>query len=455
MNETARLRIALATSCLISIAVAAGCRSVAHPNVVLILVDTLRADHLSLYGYERKTSPHLDRLAETAFVFEDAHSGASCTFPSVNSILTSKHPVYFLGQDGHRKGLLPDSRSLAEAFAEAGFRTLAVSASPIVRHTPSKNNPHGGFGKGFDLFDEDCLWKPAACVNKKALSLLDDGNDASAPFFLYLHYMDPHDPYRPPKSSPKRFNAPYDGHAFIARGDPNPIARALYVERGVVDVQAQDLKHLELLYDEEIAYFDTHLEVLLDALRERGLLENAVILLASDHGEEFMEHDLIKHCRGVFDTVTRTPLVLWLSGAEEGAHIDHPVQNLDIAPTLLDLASVPFDRASFDGRSLRPLMDGTGSHSRYAFSSQGVLRSVYDGHHKLVVNRRTKRARLFDLDSDPREMRDVSGEEPRVVQRLTRMLKANLRAIQDDDAERSIRLAEDAEQQLRALGYLQ
>ncbi|HZI63486.1 MAG TPA: sulfatase-like hydrolase/transferase, partial [Thermoanaerobaculia bacterium] len=193
-------------------------------NVVLVLVDTLRADHVGAYGYGRPTTPNFDAFAAQGILFERAWSQAACTFPSVNSLLTSRYPARFLGQPGGAMGIPPEQPALPEILGRAGYATAAVSASPIVRRTPTRFNPGGGFGRGFERFDESCLWRDASCVTARARAEL---GQLRPPFFLYLHYMDPHGPYQPPAGAPRRFAGKCAGPDFICRGDPNPIARML------------------------------------------------------------------------------------------------------------------------------------------------------------------------------------------------------------------------------------
>ena len=166
-------------------------------NIVIVMVDTLRADHMSAYGYERETTPFIDQFASQGFVFEHARSQASCTFPSVNSLLTSRNPAIFTRQEADQLGIPDGYPSIAEILKEHGYRTIAVSASPIVRATPTNFNPNGGFDRGFDTFIEDTLWRPGAQVNRAINRELDAVEE---PFFLYAHFMEPHGPYRPPKS---------------------------------------------------------------------------------------------------------------------------------------------------------------------------------------------------------------------------------------------------------------
>ena len=212
----------------LGIAGAAAWRAYAPPrqalNVVVLLADTLRADHLSGYGYARPTTPNLDRFFAGGVVFHAARAQASCTYPSVNSILTSRYPSPFLTQPDKRMGIPADIPTIAEILSQNGYATIALSASPIIRKTGTKYNNNGGFDRGFDVFEEQCMWREARCLNEKLLPFLDR---TDKPFFAYLHYMDPHDPYRPPIWYRKRFGADYEGLDFVASGNPNPIADAI------------------------------------------------------------------------------------------------------------------------------------------------------------------------------------------------------------------------------------
>ncbi len=229
-------------------------------NVVLVLVDTLRADHLGAYGYSRPTSPALDRLAAESVLFTTARSQSACTFPSVNSLITSRHPIDFLGQPERRIGIPEDIPSLPEILSAHGYRTVAVSASPIVRKTPTKFNPHGGYHRGFDIFDEDCHRESARCLNEKSSRYLDELQHAQ-PFFLYPHYYGPHAPYSPPVDYQRQFGSHYAGRkGFIRRGDPWTIQSRIYREKVPHRVTDEDVQHLVDLYDDEIVRLPGHPE---------------------------------------------------------------------------------------------------------------------------------------------------------------------------------------------------
>jgi arylsulfatase A-like enzyme len=278
-------------------------------NLIIVLVDTLRADHMSLYGYDRPTTPFIDRFASEAIVFDRTRAQASCNYPSVNSLFTSRYPFYFYIHAEGQMGIPVEYPTIAEMLQARGYHTIAVSASPIVRATPSKENPDGGFGAGFDVFDETCLWMQAECINERALQLV---AEAREPFFLYLHYMDPHGHYAPPKGYVKRFAGQYDGHDFIAKGNYSPIGKMIYGGGPEVEITDRDMQHLVDLYDDEIRYVDSMFERLIDSLQGDGLLDRTALIFTSDHGEEFLEHGHVGHCRGVWDTLTRVPLLMKL-----------------------------------------------------------------------------------------------------------------------------------------------
>lgn len=437
--------------------VPAAARPAPRPNVVLVLVDTLRADHLTAYGYARETSPNLDALAGRAVLFEQARSQASCTFPSVNSLLTSRDPVLFLGQEGGRLGLPEGMPSLAEVLRDAGYSTAAVSASPVVRKSPTRFNPAGGFERGFEVFDEQCLWQSADCVNGRVEALLPG---LAPPYFLYLHYMEPHGPYRPPERHPRRWARPIEAPDFVLAGDPNPIADALYKQGKKAPVTERELAHLVDLYDEEIAYFDFELPRLLAALERSDAAGATVLAVASDHGEAFLEHGDVKHCHAPFDTQVRTPLLIRAPGMAAGRRVAAAVSNLDLAPTLLDLAGVERSRLALEGESLRPLLapgpSAGPAGARSSFSSQGPWRSVTDGRWKLLYDMARRSFALFDLAADPEELKDLAREQPAERDRLQKALYERLVRVEGSAAsEKSLALGEEAEKRLRALGYLQ
>jgi arylsulfatase len=424
-------------------------------NVVVLMVDTLRADRLSFYGYGRPTAPRLAELARSGVVFREARSQAGCTYPSVSSILTSRWPQHFLnGQDTHGMAIPPGTPSVAELLERSGYATAAVSASIVVRKTPSRVNRQGGFGRGFQSFDESCLERAADCVNERAGSLLDR---LPEPFFLYLHYLDPHQPYQPPADHPRRF-APLDTQArrWVRRGNPNQIVRHLY-EGDPKDFEPADAEYLSDLYDDEIAYLDARLAELFDRLRRGGRLERTIVVLLSDHGEELLDHGEWGHCRNLaYETVLHTPLVFWIPGGPRGERSGLAL-NVDVVPTLLDLLGLAHAPGAFAGKSLRPLLEHDRPVHEAAFALQGASRVATDGRYKLWLDLGGAAPRLFDLlagEARATEPKVAAGYDRRAVARLRSSLLGWMDQQEGGRQADNLRRARENTAQLKALGYL-
>jgi len=416
------------------------------PNVVFILVDTLRADHLSCYGYSRQTSPNLDRFAADNLLFLNNYSQASCTFPSVNSMLTSQYAFEFYGK---AMGI-PDEMPYLPAILDAhGYRTMAISASPIMRDKPSRFNPDGGFGRGFDEFVERMAWAPASRVHRVTMDSL---RWVRKPFFAYLHYMDPHGPYQPPHDFERRFAKDYQGPEFIVQGKPNPIEAMLYNDGPKVEFTERDIQHLVDLYDDEIAYFDEWFGRLIEKLSSRSWWDNTLVVIAADHGEEFLEHGHIKHCRCLYDTQTHTPLIIKLPGQSAKGTRKALTQNLDLVPTILDVLGIPYDGLGFKGQSLRPLFQTDAPINPVAFSAQGSLRSVNDLESKLIVDLSKDQQEFYDLVKDPGEMENLVDRQPQKLQDLATILTEWLHRNQ---AAGDLEKSQASQELLRSLGYIQ
>ena len=445
-----RRRLLPALACVATLA-AAGCGPElprGRWNVLVVVVDTLRADRLGAYGYGLPTSPNFDALAAGSYLFTDARAQAPCTFPSVNSLLTSRYPAAFLGQAGGAMGIPAATPALPELLAARGWATAAVSASPIVRKTPSRHNPSGGFARGFDSFDERCEWKNGACVTGAAVDALAELRE---PFFLYVHYLDPHGHYNPPPEYRRRFQRGKAQLPWVRRGNPNPIADMLYKGGPPVAWDAADIEFLLGLYDGEVAYFDHELGRLLGAVRGRGLLDRTIVALVADHGESFLEHGHVKHCRTLYDTELKTPLLLRLPGQEQGARIAGPAANLDLLPTLFDLLGLPAEGQGFEGRSLTPRLVADDAPGALSFAAIGPLRSVNDERFKLIHDLGKGTWEMYDLAADPGERRDVLRQERRAFTRLRDELLA---WVARTEGAEGLQRSREAEERLEALGYL-
>jgi arylsulfatase A-like enzyme len=451
-----------------------------RPNVLMILIDTLRADHMGIYGYSRATTPFIDRLAAGGTVFEQARAQASCTFPSVNSILSGRQPAIYHGQPDGKQGFLPGVPTLQEVLRTAGYRTLAVSSSTVVRKNPGPHNLGGGFDAGFEQFDERCLFRRSGCIAEAALELLEEIPATEAPYFLYAHYLDPHSPYDPPARFEGRFaarEARAGVRGFVRRGDLGRVRTFLRDGGDAIELTPAEKAHAVDLYDEDILSADDGVRVLLEAVERRdrrrhaaggaagGAPRDTLVVLVADHGEEFYDHGGIYHCSTTFDELVRTPMIFAGAGVAPG-RVNVAAQNVDVMPTILEWVGVPLPGVALDGVSrvskLRgPLAapddrtgagDGSGD---LAFSAQHVFRSITDGTWKLVLDVKARRGMLYHLPSDPAELRDVAEANRREFRRLYDDLLAHLDATEGGlGSVKSQEAMDESLQQLKALGYL-
>lgn len=411
-----------------------------RPNIIIYLVDALRADHLGAYGYLKPVSPEIDRFAREATLFEHAVAQSSWTRPSVASLFTGLWPhVHAVNQ---ARGRLPgEALTLAEILRSAGYRTAGFVTNPNV-------SPPTGLGQGFDhyawLKAEHRRWKRADEVNAAVFDWLGTATGGE-PFFLYVHPMDPHDPYDPTPEFRRRF-------AGDVPADFPTTPRARFAH------SPAELAHLRALYDAEIAFNDLHFGRLLKHLKERGLYDDSLIIFLSDHGEEFAEHGGWKHGRTLFAESVNVPLIVKYPAVRDGLRVAEPVQQVDVLPTILDYLGLE-PPASLPGRSLLPLQSGRRFEERqiltYLHRRGPILAGLLEGRWKLVQRRpdgAVGRTWIFDVASDPGERTSLAVEQPVVSGYLAVQLEARLRQLGLDAEEAD--LSDEIEEQLRALGYL-
>jgi len=305
------------------------------PNVLLICIDTLRADHLGCYGAERDTSPNLDRLAARSIRFVDASATACWTKPSVPSFLTGTYPLQhgvYQGsardEGGASSDVLPASAwTLAEAFSAAGYQTAAFVKNAQLRAGL-------GFEQGFDLYVDEA--GDAREIRWQASDWLAE-RDPARPFFLYLHLLDAHWPYDIPTEAARRWASP--GGVDFFRGDG---ARELRdaINGGELELTGEQRADLVALYDGAIRYVDGELGRLFAWLEREGVADDTLISVLSDHGEEFLEHGKIGHGHGLFENLLRVPWLLHVPG-RPAQEVAGSVSLVDVFPTLLAAAGLP------------------------------------------------------------------------------------------------------------------
>lgn len=324
-----------------------GCsREAERPDVLLVLLDALRADHLGCYGYERPTSPRIDAFAASGLMFRHAYSQAPWTKPSIPTLFTSLHPIQHGVYEGEARGsagalesdvLSEEAFTIAEAFGAAGYRTAAYV-----------NNAHlqasQGFAQGFGIYEQGSL--DAKEINRRFLEFADA--DRRRPFFAYLHYLDAHWPFRPEPPFDRLFPTPKGTLEFTKEEWRGLRDR---INDGIQSLGPEDRARLIALHDGAIAELDSRIGELLDALEARGALRRTVILLTSDHGEELFDHGKVGHGGTLFEEVLKIPMILAVPAGRRGEASDVVARTLDVFPTLLDAAGIPIPRG-LEGRSL-------------------------------------------------------------------------------------------------------
>ncbi|MYC09996.1 MAG: sulfatase, partial [Holophagales bacterium] len=305
-----------------------------RPNIVLYVVDTVRADRLGAYGYEKPTSPRLDAFAAGAVLFENAYAQSSWTRPAVASLFTGLLPPAHRTV-GRRSVLPEDAVTLAEILAANGYEGMGLVRNPNVSRA-------FGFAQGFTRFRSEDRERDETMLDRVRL-WLDERQHADGPFFLFLHAIDPHGPYDP---------APEFEEMFEAGGAPaqyRTVRYLLRLNRGEVEPEPGTAEALSRLYDAEVAQNDDAFGELLDELLVRGLDEDTAVIYVSDHGEEFAEHGRWEHGLSLYEEVLRVPLVMRLPGVPP-RRVAEPAQHVDVLPTLLGYVGI--EAPPTDGRDL-------------------------------------------------------------------------------------------------------
>ncbi|MAG69997.1 MAG: hypothetical protein CL471_06860 [Acidobacteria bacterium] len=442
------------TACLASLLAVAGCQGAPSHSVLLIVVDTLRADHLGVYGYDRPTSPHLDAWAEGGAVFEQAFATSPWTLPSVGTIFTGQLPSRHLagtfarGPDGRppdrsQFGQLDASLpTLAEAAAARGFATGAVINNAFL-------GPRFGLDRGFETYDfspaGNRRLRRADVVVDRALSWLGDRVDA--PFFLVLHLFDPHMQYDPPAATRGRFSS------ALPDTELPRVTERIRAALGRGDVFDRD--YLVALYDEEVLFVDQQLGRLFEWLASTDRANDMVVMLTSDHGEELFDHGGFEHGHTAYNELLRVPLVVRGPGVEAGRHAV-PVSGLDLFPTLLEaLGHAAAD--DLPGRSLWPALAGGGLIDRPLFAERTLYgaerQAVVSWPYKMTRRSDTDEVQLFDLSADAGERHDLASARPEDVERLHDVLQTALAAASGGTAA-EVDLDDETLEALRSLGYV-
>jgi len=448
----------------------------ARPNIIFILVDTLRADHVGCYGYKRDTTPTLDRLAAEGARFDQMIAASGWTMPSVMTMFTSIEPSLH-GAVSSKHALVRGVTTLAAELSKAGYQTVGFTSNPM---THSKF----GFGSGFDFYDDFTVLLSfelnlfdhveAHCgahgsvtnpvVNRTVLSWAKRRREPSKPLFLFLVYFDPHADYIPPPPYDRMFDPDFDGEVD---------GRQMY-RRSKDDVfSPRDQEHIRALYDGEIRHTDEHLRQLLGSLRELGIMDNALTLILSDHGEEFWDHGATLHGHTLYDELIHVPCILhWPGRIKPGQVIREQTGHIDVMPTLLTAAGVPVPQQCL-GRVWPTVARAStvvtapsttaapADRARPYFSETEVhapqLRAIRTPERKIIWDTNTSVRQAYNLADDPCELRNLADNMPATFTGLSRQLDRWWQQMQTCRsavaASESPKLSPQLLRQIKSMGY--
>jgi len=428
------------------------------PNVLLIVVDTLRSDRCSCYGYERPTTPFLDNLASQGVRFDSTYCPMPTTGPAHSTLFTSQYPIVH-GVTKNGFTLPGNVTTLAESFQNRGYETAAFVSSFAVNHK-------FGYSQGFGIYDDDFrganssfrakgIHQPgdqgyfdrrANETTDKALAWL-RGRESDRPFFLWLHYFDPHYPYDPPALFREEVAAqgpPYKGH---------PKKRSI-----------------DQSYDGEVLFTDREIERFIRTMDRLHPAEETLVVLTSDHGEGLLEHAWLEHGFYLFEEAMRIPLIMRYPGRiPAGKVVGGNVELMDVAPTILELTGAEDPIPRSQGRSLTSLIDGKGMARRereiflqrrfYESDTvsgkpvKGEKYAVISGKWKYIEARDEGTQELFDMEQDPREKKNLAADFPEKVGELSAVLQKIVRNLSDQASSANQSVSDEDAERLRSIGY--
>jgi len=443
-------------------------------NVILISIDTLRPDHLGIYGYHRNTSPHIDALAGEGLLFENHIATGPSTLISHASILTSLYPSAHRAEFSTYAPLNPAVLTLPEVLKMYQYQTAAFTGSGQMNHIY-------GLDQGFDTYN-DRGGKFTRTLNRSLAWLRAHGQ---RPFFLFIHSYVTHHPYTPPAPYHRMFYPEYPGKLGSRIG----ISLLQRINQGQLEVSDEDRRHIVAMYDGEIAYMDNRMGWFFQQLKKMGLWDRTLIVFTSDHGEEFNEHGMMGwHSHTLYDELLKTPLILrFPSGSPAGRRIADQTRGVDLFPTLLDLMEIEIPDG-LQGVSLTPLMvrpdtslELTAFSERESYGRPYKMeKSLRYGDYKFILSTPDRRPaggmerffqnlhispldssvrarEFYHLAADPGESRNLFQRQKRLgrefEQRIWEMTRLNLQVLGELEADR-ITIDEELEKRLRSLGYI-
>jgi len=444
-------------------------------NVIFILIDTLRPDHLGCYGYSRNTSPNIDGLANQGILFKNTIAQAPWTKPSVASFFTSTLPsTHGVTWRGRNETLPKSMLTLAEVLKQNGYRTAAFSDNPHITRS-------NGFDQGFDTFVENYsfLKGNAEPLTNKMLTWLRE--NAQEKHFIYIHYLDPHDPYQAPGTYRDMFlnKKEIDVSKTVKRGNTYVLNGESHLDRRMKEklksihpqdyplptplhISKKELNYLIGLYDGEIRYVDYQVGRIISVLKELKTYDKTTIIISSDHGEEFLEHGMFRHGYHLYDEIIKVPLIIISPHFNKTPlEIKTPVNLIDLMPTLLDLLNLPFP-GSMQGKSIIPLINQGKKAEPLSISEtswKGArAQSVSLSEWKHINDIRNERIELYNLGEDSGEKNNLYLKEDEKAEKLSHLLSniiSKAQPVTEKSKDKGKQLEKKQLDKLESLGYIQ
>ena len=437
-------------------------------NAILLTIDCLRADHLSCLGYHRETTPQLDRIAKRGILFLQAISNGNSTPTAFRPLLTST-PLSMYNDD---KYLSRYRVTIQEALKRNGFTTAAFHSNPYL-------SSYFGYSRGFDTFvgisdiKKDILiegikergvkslyyeflfrlrltsfrlkklykfskgepFARACTLNEMATSWIEKQDKN---FFVWIHYMDVHTPYVPPKEYLRLFTGSPPG----ILGELILYLKTKFERRKDLEmITEEDLKLLIDLYDAEIRYVDAQIGLFLENLREMGVLDETLIIITADHGEEFCEHGTFGHAKfHLYDELLHIPLIIYAPAWNKRKVIEEQVELMSIAPTIADILGLSEEKKHFMGKSLVPLIEDTEEGSEYVVSEASRSKISYrEPEWKCIFDCENGKIELYNLQNDPKERENIAQKEKEKVREFQQKLLKYKKLVEEERIKRKIK----------------
>jgi len=416
-------------------------------NVILISIDTLRANLLSCYGYDKMTSPNIDQFSEDSVLFRKCIAQAPSTLASHATIFTSLIPSHHQASFARMTALPKEIRTIAEILKAKGYKTISFNDGGQLA-------PNFGLDQGFDVYRSTNEKKATlyfSDIVKKSINWIVRNSEKK--FFLFLHTYETHSPYTPKKKYLDLFEENYSGSLPMHTSD----RVAQRINNGRIKITSEDTLHIINTYNAEIRSMDESFGIFIDFLKKKELYDKTIIIFTSDHGEEFNDHGVMaSHSHTLFDELLHIPLIIKFANSKFASReIKNLIRSIDIMPTLLDMANLKIPE-NLEGISLMPMIKGRSmNEDLFAISERDMIETLQDECWSIMYdNWKLYNSRLYDLEKDPFERIDVSSDHGELKTLLRKKGIQFIKQNRISQQREKVKLDKTELEKLKALGYI-